>query len=377
MNFLNSFVSQLSESAKENTVPSSRIGRLASYGSLAAGLGFGALAEVTRRSLGLAGKKPDPLQAALDTTNPFLTEANVERIVNTLCKVRGAALKLGQMLSIQDSSLIHPQLLKIFERVRQSADFMPVRQMEKVLVDELGPEWRDKLKQFDEKPFAAASVGMNLFFRMKAFNLIVILSFTGQVHYGVLHDGREVAMKIQYPGVAKGIESDINNLVAIMKVWNILPEGLFVNEFIEVAKRELSWEVDYVREAEATRRFKSLLKDNPDYKVPAVIGKLLFNRFVIFFLNVSNRSDGLCSKQVFTTEFVEGISMEKCMELDQDTRNDVAGKILRLCLTELFEFQFMQTDPNWANFQYNTDNRQVRRRGLLLFLGRNYLYYFF
>ena len=377
MNFLNSFVSQLSESAKENTVPSSRIGRLASYGSLAAGLGFGALAEVTRRSLGLAGKKPDPLQAALDTTNPFLTEANVERIVNTLCKVRGAALKLGQMLSIQDSSLIHPQLLKIFERVRQSADFMPVRQMEKVLVDELGPEWRDKLKQFDEKPFAAASVGMNLFFRMKAFNLIVILSFTGQVHYGVLHDGREVAMKIQYPGVAKGIESDINNLVAIMKVWNILPEGLFVNEFIEVAKRELSWEVDYVREAEATRRFKSLLKDNPDYKVPAVISKLLFNRFVIFFLNVSNRSDGLCSKQVFTTEFVEGISMEKCMELDQDTRNDVAGKILRLCLTELFEFQFMQTDPNWANFQYNTDNRQVRRRGLLLFLGRNYLYYFF
>ena len=377
MNFLNSFVSQLSESAKENTVPSSRIGRLASYGSLAAGLGFGALAEVTRRSLGLAGKKPDPLQAALDTTNPFLTEANVERIVNTLCKVRGAALKLGQMLSIQDSSLIHPQLLKIFERVRQSADFMPVRQMEKVLVDELGPEWRDKLKQFDEKPFAAASVGMNLFFRMKAFNLIVILSFTGQVHYGVLHDGREVAMKIQYPGVAKGIESDINNLVAIMKVWNILPEGLFVNEFIEVAKRELSWEVDYVREAEATRRFKSLLKDNPDYKVPEVIGKLLFNRFVIFFLNVSNRTDGLCSKQVFTTEFVEGISMEKCMELDQDTRNDVAGKILRLCLTELFEFQFMQTDPNWANFQYNTDNRQVRRRGLLLFLGRNYLYYFF
>ena len=170
MNFLNSFVSQLSESAKENTVPSSRIGRLASYGSLAAGLGFGALAEVTRRSLGLAGKKPDPLQAALDTTNPFLTEANVERIVNTLCKVRGAALKLGQMLSIQDSSLIHPQLLKIFERVRQSADFMPVRQMEKVLVDELGPDWRDKLKQFDEKPFAAASVGMNLFFRMKASN---------------------------------------------------------------------------------------------------------------------------------------------------------------------------------------------------------------
>ena len=63
--------------------------------------------------------------------------------------------------------------------------------------------------------------------------------------------------------------------------------------------------------------------------------------------------------QIFTTEFVEGISMEQCMELDQDTRNYVAEKILVLCLTELFSFRFMQTDPNWANFMYNPVNRQV------------------
>lgn len=141
-------------------MPSSRIGRLATYGGLAASLGMGALAEVTRRTLGLSetNRKDGSNMAILDT-NPFLTEANAERIVNTLCKVRGAALKLGQMLSIQDNALINPQLQKIFERVRQSADFMPVKQMESVLIAELGSEWRSKLLSFQEKPFAAASVG--------------------------------------------------------------------------------------------------------------------------------------------------------------------------------------------------------------------------
>ena len=127
---------------------------------MAAGLGVGALAEVTRRTLGLNGKKNSMDMPSVLDSNPFLTEANAERIVKTLCKVRGAALKLGQMLSIQDNSLINPQLLKIFERVRESADFMPVRQMQSVLVAELGDDWRSKFLDFQDKPFAAASVGM-------------------------------------------------------------------------------------------------------------------------------------------------------------------------------------------------------------------------
>lgn len=134
---------------------------MASYGSLAAGLGLGALAEVTRRSLGLtqSQRSSDGETPAILDSNPFLTDANAERIVNTLCKVRGAALKLGQMLSIQDNSMINPQLQKIFKRVRESADFMPARQMEGVLIQEFGSEWRSKLSEFQDKPFAAASIG--------------------------------------------------------------------------------------------------------------------------------------------------------------------------------------------------------------------------
>ncbi|KAI4463118.1 abc1 family [Holotrichia oblita] len=161
----------LSTSSKQRTVPSSRISRMASFGSLAAGLGLGTLAEYTRRTLGIGEPAP--------SSNPFLTEANMERIVDTLCKVRGAALKLGQILSIQDDTVINPQLAKALERVRKSADFMPLWQLEKVMNLELSHDWRNKFQEFDDKPFAAASIG--------------------EVHRGKLKTGQEVAIKIQYP----------------------------------------------------------------------------------------------------------------------------------------------------------------------------------
>lgn len=106
-------------------MPSSRIGRIINFGGLAAGLGVGAASEFAKRTF-----SPTNKSSSDDPLSVFLSEENAERIVNTLCKVRGAALKLGQMLSIQDDTLISPQLQKIFERVRQSADYMPQWQTE-------------------------------------------------------------------------------------------------------------------------------------------------------------------------------------------------------------------------------------------------------
>lgn len=311
---------KLSERAKERRVPASRISRLMNYGALTAGLGMGALAEQTRRTLGISQNGGVTAGAILDKSNPFLTEANAERIVNTLCRVRGAALKLGQMLSIQDNSLINPEITKIFDRVRQSADFMPTWQMMKVLRRELGNDWKDKLESFDEKPFAAASIG--------------------QVHKGVLHDGREVAIKIQYPGVAKSINSDINNLMSVVNIYNILPKGLYVENVMEVAKMELAWEVDYVREAECGRKFKNFLTDNNNFYVPEVI-------------------DELSTKEILTTEYVEGLPLDQCIDLDQETRNKIGQNLLDLTLTELFVWRFMQTDPNWSNFFYDPKTDKV------------------
>ncbi|KAL0267169.1 UNVERIFIED_CONTAM: hypothetical protein PYX00_009517 [Menopon gallinae] len=309
---------ELNPSAKQRKVPASRVGRMISFGGLAAGLGVGTLAEVARRAVGLRQTTGSDDSSALD--HILLTEANADRIVNTLCRVRGAALKIGQILSIQDNSIISPTFQKAFERVRQSADFMPTWQVHKVLSNEIGEDWRSKFREFDEKPFAAASIG--------------------QVHYVVLHDGREAAMKIQYPGVAEGIESDINNLIGIMKIWNVFPKGLFIDNLVEVAKRELAWEVDYLREAECTRKFKTLFSPYPDYVVPDVI-------------------DELSSKRVFTTTLVDGEPIDKCADLPDEDKNRIARLLMQLCLRELFEFQYMQTDPNWSNFFYDRNSGKM------------------
>ncbi|XP_044292747.1 atypical kinase COQ8A, mitochondrial isoform X2 [Varanus komodoensis] len=282
----------LSERARERKVPVTRIGRLANFG----------------------GKK-----AVMDSS-PFLSEANAERIVRTLCKVRGAALKLGQMLSIQDDAFINPQLQKIFERVRQSADFMPLKQMMKTLNSDLGPNWRDKLEFFEERPFAAASIG--------------------QVHLARLKNGKEVAMKIQYPGVAQSINSDVSNLMTVLSMSNILPEGLFPEHLIEVLSRELALECDYKREAACARKFRELLKDHPFFYVPAVV-------------------DELCSPHVLTTELVTGFPLDQAENLSQEIRNEICHNILVLCLRELFEFRYMQTDPNWSNFFYDPELHKV------------------
>uniref|UniRef100_A0A182S712 ABC1 atypical kinase-like domain-containing protein n=1 Tax=Anopheles maculatus TaxID=74869 RepID=A0A182S712_9DIPT len=304
---------QLSTVAKQRKVPSSRVARLASFGGLFAGLGLGTVNELAKGALGIGG--------TLDVKQALFSPTNAERIVDTLCKVRGAALKLGQILSIQDSNIVSPQLVKAFERVRQAADYMPDWQVEKQLVSELGPNWRSKLQSFDQKPFAAASIG--------------------QVHRGVLKDdGMEVAIKIQYPGVAKSIESDIDNLVSMLKVWDVFPAGVFIDNVVAVAKRELAWEVDYTREAEYTERFAEMIRHMPEYRVPRVVKELT-------------------SKNVLTTELVPGVPMDRCFDMSQEHRDHIAYCVMKLCLNELFTFRCMQTDPNWSNFLYDASTKQV------------------
>ncbi|XP_074133648.1 atypical kinase COQ8B, mitochondrial [Sminthopsis crassicaudata] len=309
---------QLSERAQERKVPASRISRLANFGGLAVGLGLGALVEVARTSL--SGGQPARGSGPAVGPSPFLSEANAERIVRTLCTVRGAALKVGQMLSIQDNSFISPELQRIFERVRQSADFMPRWQMMRVLEEELGRNWRSKVASLEEKPFAAASIG--------------------QVHHGVLPDGTDVAVKIQYPGVAQSIRSDVENLLAVLKMSVTLPEGLFAEQSLQALQRELAWECDYRREAASAHTFRQLLEGDPFFRVPAVIEELSTGR-------------------VLAMELASGVPLDQCQGLSQDVRNQICRELLRLCLQELFEFRFMQTDPNWANFLYDSSSHKV------------------
>lgn len=250
----------------------------------------------------------------------FLTESNAERLAIALCRMRGAALKLGQMLSIQDESLVPAPILAALDIVRQGADVMPRSQLNQVLDAELGPNWSSKLSSFDYEPLAAASIG--------------------QVHRAVTEDGLQVAMKIQYPGVANSIESDIENVKLLLDYTNLIPKGLYLDRAMKVAKEELSRECDYELEASNQKRFRDLLSGMKGFYVPMVL-------------------DNISSKRVLTTELVQGVPIDKVALLDQETRNYVGKKLLEITLMELFVFRFMQTDPNWSNFLYDEATRTI------------------
>ncbi|KAK5965060.1 ABC1 domain-containing protein [Trichostrongylus colubriformis] len=312
--------------SKESKVPSSRLGRLASFGQLAVGLAGGAAAEVTRRAFSFG----TPEIAEGLSGSPFFSSANADRIVQTLCRVRGAALKLGQMLSIQDPETVPAGLLEIFERVRHSADFMPLKQVQKQMVASFGLDWRSHFSLFEDRPFAAASIG--------------------QVHKATLLDGRKVAVKIQYPGVAEGIDSDIDNLVSVLSIGGIFPKGLFLEKFVEVARKELADECRYLREARAMKKFRELLAHSDDFYIPEVV-------------------DSLTSDRVLTAEYVVGKPVDKCTNEPQIVRDYIAGKFIELCLHEIFLWRFMQTDPNWSNFFLGVHPVTGKPRMILLDFG--------
>ena len=295
----------------ESRVPSSRFGRLWQYGGLATSMAFGAVGESFRRMAG--GTNEGSL---------MLSEGNMNRLVAKLSRMRGAALKLGQMMSFQDSKILPPTINAVLQRVQDSADYMPPSQRDKVLVDNLGSNWRDLFSSFEEKPFAAASIG--------------------QVHRATLaSNGTKVAVKVQYPGVRNSIDSDLNNLTLLLTASRLLPKGLFLDKTIANARVELGWECDYEREARACTKFSKLLAEESDvFTVPTV------------FPEASGPG-------VLTAEFLTGTAVTKMTDLTQEDRDWVGTQILRLCLRELMEFRFMQTDPNWTNFLYNRDSKKL------------------
>ncbi|CAN1199895.1 Protein ABC transporter 1, mitochondrial [Linum perenne] len=302
---------------RERRVPSTSFSRALGFAGLGAGLVWGTVEEATKRLVYGTPTSPEGNQSAL---SPFLSEKNAERLAVALCRMRGAALKVGQMLSIQDESLVPAPILAALDIVRQGADVMPRKQLNQVLDAELGPDWSTKLASFDYEPLAAASIG--------------------QVHKAVTKDGMQVAMKIQYPGVADSVESDLDNVKLLLDYTNLIPEGLYLDSAMKVAKEELTRECDYELEAANQKRFRTLISNKKGFYVPIVV-------------------DELSSKRVLTSELVSGVSIDKVTSLDQETRNYVGKKLLELTMFELFVLRFMQTDPNWGNFLYDDATKTI------------------
>lgn len=295
-------------------MPSGRAERLLRLGGLAASVGLGAAGHLLK-GLGSRG-----------VTAALFTRENVERIVSGLTRMRGAALKLGQMVSMQEEGVFPPVVEEIFSRVRDGANYMPSWQLQVILREEWGSDWRERIfSEWEEVPLAAASIG--------------------QVHRGRLREtGQEVAIKVQYPGVAKSIVSDLENLKGILLFSQLLPRGLFLENSIRVAQRELAWECDYRREAHYMRRFHQLLERAAEEE-PAMASSFRVPRVY----------EELSTGRILVSDYLPGIPINKLgsSDITQSERNRLGERLFWLCLQEIFKWRCMQTDPNWSNFLYD------------------------
>jgi len=297
---------------KERRIPSSRLGRFSQLGRLAGGMVGGMVTEGARQLA--RGNRPA-------IGDMLLTPANARRLADRLSEMRGAAMKMGQLLSMDSGQILPPQLSEILMRLREDAHRMPLGQVAQVLDDSLGKQWKEAFERFDFTPIAAASIG--------------------QVHRATLKDGREVAIKLQYPGIERSIDSDIRNVGMLLKLSGILPDGIDLDPLLEEARQQLHHEADYEHEAKLLRRFHTLLEQDQRYIVPGVI-------------------DELSSRRVLTMDFLHGKPIETIENLESARRNHAARHLTELAFREVFDWGLVQTDPNFANYLYEHENGRIQ-----------------
>jgi predicted unusual protein kinase regulating ubiquinone biosynthesis (AarF/ABC1/UbiB family) len=250
----------------------------------------------------------------------LLTPKNITRITDQLSKMRGAAMKIGQLISMDSGDFLPPELARIMTRLRNDAHPMPPAQLKQVINNQMPNGWLKSFKKFDVRPIAAASIG--------------------QVHRAQLKDGRDLAMKIQYPGVANSIDSDVANVGALIRMSGLLPKGFELASYLEEGRKQLHEETDYAREGRQLLRFQNLLLDAPQFIVPTL-------------------QEDWCTPSILAMDYVVGIAIEDAENYTQTVRNQIVTNLLDLTFRELFEFGLMQTDPNFANYLYKPTTQQI------------------
>jgi predicted unusual protein kinase regulating ubiquinone biosynthesis (AarF/ABC1/UbiB family) len=294
-----------------SAVPSSRLGRLMRLGGMASGVAANML--MTGAKQLAQGKRPK-------ISDLLLTPANVLKVTQQLSQMRGAAMKLGQLISMDTGDLLPPEMAAILARLRSDAHAMPQRQLQAVLTGNWGAKWQTRFESFSLTPIAAASIG--------------------QVHRATTLDGRDLAIKIQYPGVRKSISSDVDNVASLLRMSGLLPKTLDIAPLLREAKRQLREEADYEAEAAHLKRFGELLADRPEFVVPQLHADFT-------------------TKNVLAMSYVAGVPVESMASAPQLERDRLLSQLVGLVFRELFEFGLMQTDPNFANYRYDTQTQQI------------------
>ncbi len=253
-------------------------------------------------------------------------------LVNELGKLKGSVVKIGQMMALFGEHFLPEEVTTALHTLENSTTALHWQTIEQHLKKEFGA---DKLAQLeiDPEPLGAASLAQVHRARRKS-------------------DGLELVLKIQYPGVADAIDSDMRALVQLLRLSRLVPLTDQFNQWLDEVRGMLAREVDYLLEARTTRDFAELLKDDPRYVVPRVIDEFSNARI-------------LC----MTFEHGVHISDPAVMELSQPRRNFIGHAIMELCCREVFEWRRMQTDPNFGNYLLRVNQDSAHDQIVLLDFG--------
>jgi predicted unusual protein kinase regulating ubiquinone biosynthesis (AarF/ABC1/UbiB family) len=298
----------------KDSIPTGRLRRTARIGGLAGGT---AARSYAARAADLTRSDEQRREAAERRQVQM-----AERILDVLGQMKGAAMKIGQVASFVDSGALPPEVHRRLEEklaeLRDSAPRVPFEDMRRVLESDLDEPLEDVFAEFEPEAFAAASIG--------------------QVYRARLHDGRRVAVKIQYPGIARAVRADLQNLGLILRVAKMMAPGMDPKAMAEEIRERLTDELDYELEAQTHRSFERTWRGHPFVVIPAVLTRL-------------------SSEHVLVTEYVEGLGFEEVKELPQAERDRFGEIVFRFFLGSLYRTRRFSADPHPGNYLLLPDGR--------------------
>jgi predicted unusual protein kinase regulating ubiquinone biosynthesis (AarF/ABC1/UbiB family) len=300
--------------ADDSSIPKGRIRRTAQVGSV---VGTQGARYAGTRAANLTRSREE----AADALERRHLEA-AERMVATLGRMKGAAMKIGQLASFIDTEFLPPEYRDLYQehlaQLRTQAPTMPWSQVRKVLDEEWEEPCEELFEQIEHEAAAAASIG--------------------QVHRAVLPDGRKVAVKIQYPGVAEAIAADMQNAGLILRMAKALAPGLDAKAAAEELKERVMEELDYELEAQNQRSFARGYRGHPFIHVPDVVTRL-------------------STQRVLVSEWVDGAGFEEVKQLPQEERDRFGEIVYRFCFGSIFHLQHFNADAHPGNYLLMADGR--------------------
>lgn len=300
--------------AKSKSIPKSTLARSTELLKLAAKVGG---KEIKHRLQQVSEK--------VQENSPALLSKQIEQVklmVDSLGRLKGAAMKIGQLVSMDFGDLFPPEVRTILEQLQnQSPHFLDTQEIKKILQKELNSKF-DLLTELSEKPIAAASIG--------------------QVHTA-FYKGQKIVLKIQYPNIEKSIDSDLTILQGIVQaLLSVARKKMDLTSIFDEMKIVFSRETNYLLELENLKRYQEIFSSHSDYVVPQAV-------------------DELCTERVVAMNYEEGVTLREWIRKTSDLKEKEAmgSKVLDLYLIEYFQNAFVQSDPNPANFLVNSKNQLV------------------